>query len=112
LSQCTGEDGFDEATVAVVITNQFSDLLKRIAVAGLGLGLLIRGGATLGKLYHAQCVAFGEALRKAAFFTTSSVPVPAWVAIWESWASCSGEKCTSIALNTRLSQSKCQGIEP
>jgi hypothetical protein len=47
------------------ILSQFSNLLTEIAAKALHIGFLIRGGATIGKLYHAQGVIFGEALIEA-----------------------------------------------
>jgi hypothetical protein len=55
----TGPDGH---IGAIFIMRQFNDLLTRIAAAALRIGFLVRGGATIGKLYHAQGVVFGEAL--------------------------------------------------
>lgn len=53
---------FDEHTTAFIILMQFNQLLSRIAAAALSIGFLVRGGATIGKLYHARGVVFGEAL--------------------------------------------------
>jgi hypothetical protein len=50
---------------ASYILIQFTGLLKRIAAAALSLGFLVRGGATIGKLYHGIGVVFGEALVEA-----------------------------------------------
>jgi hypothetical protein len=44
---------------------QLTDLVGVIASQALRLGFLIRGGATIGKLYHARGVVFGEALVEA-----------------------------------------------
>jgi hypothetical protein len=44
---------------------QFCDLVRTIAAAALRIGLLIRGGATIGRLYHHGGVVFGEALVEA-----------------------------------------------
>jgi hypothetical protein len=56
---------FDEHIGAFIILNQFSSLLSRLAAAALRIGFLIRGGATIGNLYHASGVVFGEALVEA-----------------------------------------------
>jgi hypothetical protein len=40
-------------------------LVARVAVAATGLGLLVRGGATVGRLYHSGGVVLGEALVEA-----------------------------------------------
>jgi hypothetical protein len=42
--------------------SQITRLLKAVAAAALRIGFLIRGGATIGKLYHANGVVFGEAM--------------------------------------------------
>jgi hypothetical protein len=55
----------DDRVLALVILNQFVRLLRSIAAAALRLGFLIRGGATIGKLYHSQGVVFGEAMIEA-----------------------------------------------
>jgi hypothetical protein len=57
-----GEMGSGEHFTALVIMTQFGHLLTRIAAAALGIGFLVRGGATIGKLYHGRGVVFGEAL--------------------------------------------------
>jgi hypothetical protein len=56
------EMGPDESVAAIVIFSDFTSLLERIAAAALRIGFLIRGGASIGKLYHAGGVVFGEAL--------------------------------------------------
>src|ERR1700738_1138670 len=57
--------GFDEHIGAFIILNQFNSLLSRLAAAALRIGFLIRGGATIGNLYHSSGVVFGEALIEA-----------------------------------------------
>jgi len=52
----------DEHISAFLILGHFNQLLTRIAAAALRIGFLVRGGATIGKLYHARGVVFGEAL--------------------------------------------------
>lgn len=47
------------------ITHAFARDLATIAAAALRIGFLVRGGATIGKLYHAGGVVFGEALVEA-----------------------------------------------
>jgi hypothetical protein len=49
----------------VIILGQFERLVAMLAAEALKLGPLVRGGATIGKLYHAQGVIFGEALGEA-----------------------------------------------
>jgi hypothetical protein len=55
----------DHGVIALVVLNTFGRLLRSIAGAALRLGFLIRGGATIGKLYHSQGVVFGEAMTEA-----------------------------------------------
>jgi hypothetical protein len=62
LQQIFAETGSYEQVGALVVMSQFTDLLTRIAAAALRIGFLVRGGATIGKLYHAGGVVFGEAL--------------------------------------------------
>lgn len=62
LEAVRAELGPEEHMAAFAIMHQFARLLTRIAAAALRIGFLVRGGATIGKLYHAQGVAFGEAL--------------------------------------------------
>ena len=50
------------ATTPLLYLHQFERLASIIAAQALRLGFLIRGGATIGKLYHAEGVVFGEAL--------------------------------------------------
>lgn len=47
------------------VVAHFRTLVSAIAAAALRLGFLIRGGATLGKLFHRGDIAFGEALVEA-----------------------------------------------
>jgi hypothetical protein len=46
----------------MVAVNNLTSLLAKIAAAALRIGFLIRGGVTIGKLYHSRGVAFGPAL--------------------------------------------------
>jgi hypothetical protein len=62
LQPIYSEMGSDEHIGAFFIVTQFMQLLTRIAAAALRIGFLIRGGATIGKLYHTRGVVFGEAL--------------------------------------------------
>ena len=59
------EAGLDEHIGGFIIFNQFNSLLSRLAAAALRIGFLIRGGATIGNLYHTRGVVFGEALVEA-----------------------------------------------
>ena len=65
LEQISASTGFDEQRTALSVLHNFNRLLTRIASAALGIGFLIRGGATIGKLYHSGGVIFGEALVEA-----------------------------------------------
>jgi hypothetical protein len=62
LQPIYSEMGSDERPGTNIILFQFVQLLARIAAAALRIGFLVRGGATIGKLYHARGVVFGEAL--------------------------------------------------
>ena len=57
--------GNDEPFNLLIIMDHFNWLLTKIATAALHIGFLLRGGATIGKLYHAGGVVFGEALVEA-----------------------------------------------
>jgi hypothetical protein len=54
----------------------FSYVLSKIAAAALQAGLLIRGCATIGKLYHANGVSFGEAMIEAFHLETRTAIYP------------------------------------
>jgi hypothetical protein len=62
LSPILAKTKFNERLAALSILFHFNNLLAKIASAALSIGFLIRGGATIGKLYHAKGVVFGEAL--------------------------------------------------
>jgi hypothetical protein len=62
LQPIYAEFGSDEHIAALVIITQFLQLLTRIGAAALRIGFLVRGGATIGMLYHSGGVVFGEAL--------------------------------------------------
>lgn len=51
-----------EDALPFFIFGQINTLISTIAAQALRLGFLIRGAATIGKLYHANGVVFGEAL--------------------------------------------------
>jgi hypothetical protein len=65
LEPIYADTGFDQSVVALIVLDQFNRLLARIAAAALRIGFLVRGGATIGKLYHARGVVFGEAMVEA-----------------------------------------------
>jgi hypothetical protein len=65
LRPISADTGLDDRVLGFVIMNDFSRLLEAIAAAAFRIGFLIRGGATIGKLYHANGVVFGEALVEA-----------------------------------------------
>jgi hypothetical protein len=54
-----------EQLTALTVVHHFQQLLTRFAAAAIDIGFLIRGGATIGNLYHSQGVVFGEALLEA-----------------------------------------------
>lgn len=66
----------DELTTSIMILSFFTGLLKRIAAAALRIGFLIRGGATIGQLFHSQGVVFGEALIEAYEIESSTSVYP------------------------------------
>jgi len=55
----------NEHVAGFVIMMQFNRLLTSIAAAALRIGFLIRGGATIGNLYHSRGVVFGDAMVEA-----------------------------------------------
>jgi hypothetical protein len=71
LSQVGGE-----RMAMLTILHQFNRLLSMIAAAALGFGFLIRGGATIGKLYHANGVIFGEGITEAVQLETRTAIYP------------------------------------
>ena len=76
LKPMSMEGQFDEGTVALIILNHFTMLVTSIAVGALRIGFLIRGGATIGKLYHAGGVVFGEAMVEAYRLESSTAVYP------------------------------------
>jgi hypothetical protein len=65
LQPIYADTGFSEQVAGIVVLRQFGILLTSIAAAALRIGFLVRGAATIGKLYHARGVVFGEALVEA-----------------------------------------------
>lgn len=57
--------GADASQVAMHVLFGFSKILDHIASAALSIGFLIRGGATIGRLYHSGGIVFGEAMVEA-----------------------------------------------
>jgi len=55
----------DQDLPALIVMSQFQRLVTAIAVEALRIGFLVRGGATIGKLYHTRGVVFGEAMIEA-----------------------------------------------
>ena len=55
----------DDRTKAFIVLAHLSQLVGGLAIAALSIGFLIRGGVTIGKLYHSGGVVFGEALIEA-----------------------------------------------
>jgi hypothetical protein len=62
LSSLFSNGRLDERFGSLVVLGQFQKLVSIIAAAALRIALLVRGGATIGKLFHAQGVVFGDAL--------------------------------------------------
>jgi hypothetical protein len=56
---------FDERMTAMSVLSWATRLLARLSAGALRLGFLLRGGATIGKLHHAQNIVFGEAMIEA-----------------------------------------------
>lgn len=54
----------DESTPTFILDG-FSKLLSWLAIAALRIGFLIRGGATIGRLYHSNGVVYGEGMVEA-----------------------------------------------
>lgn len=63
LSEHAGLAEGDDPSFFIVF--QFQQLLGRLAAAALKIGFLIRGGVTIGNLYHAQGIVFGPAMVEA-----------------------------------------------
>ena len=55
----------DDSDVAMHVLLGFSRMVDRIAASALSIGFLIRGGATIGNLYHSSGIAFGDAMVEA-----------------------------------------------
>lgn len=62
FEQVSERNGSNESRTASYVFYSFKSLLTGIAREALSIGLLIRGGATIGKLYHSGGVIFGKAL--------------------------------------------------
>jgi hypothetical protein len=65
LSYRLDEEPFDAKGGVDLALSMAQRMVARIAVQGLSLGLPIRGGATIGPLYHADSVVFGPAMIEA-----------------------------------------------
>ena len=57
--------GVDERMAGFAFFHQMQFTVASIAAAALRIGFLVRGGATIGKLYHVGSVVFGEAMVEA-----------------------------------------------
>jgi hypothetical protein len=62
VQRICNEIGPDELMPTIFMQTQIVQLLGRIAAEALSIGFLVRGGATIGKLYHGRGVVFGKAL--------------------------------------------------
>jgi hypothetical protein len=56
------DKGLNEQTIPYLVMDHARALISNIAVAAFSIGLLIRGGMTIGKLYHHKGVVFGEGM--------------------------------------------------
>ena len=65
LNRIAASLGKDGSHVPLHVLFGFASMLKGIAVAALSIGFLIRGGATIGNLYHTGGIVFGEAMVEA-----------------------------------------------
>ena len=54
--------GLNEQTIPYIVMDHARSLISDIAAAAFTLGLLVRGGMTIGKLYHREGVVFGQGL--------------------------------------------------
>jgi hypothetical protein len=62
LEQMYTDDGLNENTVPYIVMDHARAFVAQIATVAFTLGLLIRGGITIGKLYHHEGVVFGQGL--------------------------------------------------
>jgi hypothetical protein len=60
----------DTKSTLIVIMRQISRYIAQVAEDSLRIGLLVRGGATIGKLYHSDQMIFGKALVDAYYIET------------------------------------------
>src|SRR5947209_7979477 len=67
---------FDECTTEMSVLSWASQLLARLSAGALRLGFLLRGGATIGNLHHAQNIVFGEAMIEAYELETRTAVYP------------------------------------
>jgi hypothetical protein len=63
IAASLGADG--EQQMPLHVLHGFSGMVDHIAGAALSIGFLIRGGATIGNLYHSGGIVFGEAMVEA-----------------------------------------------
>jgi hypothetical protein len=67
---------FDERTTAMSVLWWACQLLARLSAGALRLGFLLRGGAAIGNLHHAQNIVFGEAMIEAYELETRTAVYP------------------------------------
>lgn len=65
LQSICAATGSTEEVAWIFIISQLERLLGNVAAAALRIGFLVRGGITVGKLYHAKGIVFGEAMVRA-----------------------------------------------
>jgi hypothetical protein len=66
----------DMKSTLVILVRQVTDFTAQIAKDALRIGLLVRGGATIGKLYHTPRVIFGKALNDAYYIESTVSKFP------------------------------------
>jgi hypothetical protein len=65
LEKLRAKGYYSDTETPAFILDGFSKLLSWLAIAALRLGFLIRGGATIGKLFHSGGVVYGEGMVEA-----------------------------------------------
>lgn len=62
LEKLRAKGYYSDAETPTFILDGFSKLLSWLAIAALRIGFLIRGGATIGRLFHSGGVVYGEGM--------------------------------------------------
>jgi hypothetical protein len=66
----------DESSVALLVWTSFASVLASVAAQALTMGFLLRGGATIGKLHHANGMIFGRPMVEAVQIEESTAVYP------------------------------------